>query len=89
MPEARGQGYATAITDSLVAAAFAISIGAIGTGVGVGLACGLGLLAMGRNPSAGNLLRTNMILGMVFAAAIAIYARVVALVILFMPLPKA
>lgn len=55
----------------------------------VGLACGLGLLAMGSNPSAGSLLRINMILDMVFAEAIAIYALVVALVILFIPLPKA
>ncbi len=70
------------------AAAFAIGIGAIGTGIGVGLACGLGLLAMGRNPSAGNLLRTNMILGMVFAEAIAIYSLVVALIILFIPMAK-
>jgi F-type H+-transporting ATPase subunit c len=70
------------------AAAFAIGTGAIGTGVGVGLASGLGLLAMGRNPAAGNQIRTNMILGMVFAEAIAIYALVVAMIILFVPMSK-
>lgn len=69
------------------AAAFAIGIGAVGTGVGVGLVSGLGMLALGRNPGASNLIRTNMILGMVFAEAIAIYALVVALMILFVPLP--
>lgn len=70
------------------AAAFAMGVGAVGTGIGVGLASGLGLLAMGRNPSAGNEIRTNMILGMVFAEAIAIYALVVAMIILFVPMPK-
>jgi F-type H+-transporting ATPase subunit c len=70
------------------AAAFAIGTGVIGTGIGVGLASGLGLLAMGRNPSAGNQIRTNMILGMVFAEAIAIYALVVAMIILFVPIAK-
>lgn len=70
------------------AAAFAMGVGAVGTGIGVGLASGLGLLAMGRNPSAGSQIRTNMILGMVFAEAIAIYALVVAMIILFVPTIK-
>jgi F-type H+-transporting ATPase subunit c len=67
------------------AAAFAMGVGAVGTGIGVGLASGAGVLAMGRNPEAGPQIRTNMILGMVFAEAIAIYALVVAMIILFVP----
>ena len=41
------------------------------------------LQSMGRNPDAAPLIQTNMILGIVFTEAIAIYALVVALVILF------
>lgn len=68
------------------AAAFAIGVGAIGTGIGIGAACAAGLLAMGRNPTAGGQIRTNMVLGMVFAEAIAIYALMVAMIILFVPI---
>ena len=41
------------------------------------------LEAIGRNPDASNKIQTNMILGMAFAEAIAIYALVVALIIKF------
>ena len=58
-------------------------IGAIGGGVGVGLAAMGGVLAMGRNPDAAPLIQTNMILGMAFAEAVAIYALAVSLIILF------
>jgi F-type H+-transporting ATPase subunit c len=66
-----------------LAAALAIGIGAIGPGIGIGLLAGPALGAMGRNPDAANLIRTNMILAIVFAEAISIYALVVALIILF------
>jgi len=58
-------------------------IGALGPGVGVGLLVQGALQSMGRNPDAANLIQTNMILGIVFTEAIAIYALVVALIILF------
>jgi F-type H+-transporting ATPase subunit c len=38
---------------------------------------------MGRKPDAAGIVRTNMILAIVFAEAISIYALVVALIILF------
>ena len=38
---------------------------------------------MARNPDAGGTILTNMILGIAFAEAVAIYALVVALIILF------
>ncbi|HEX8732655.1 MAG: ATP synthase F0 subunit C [Chloroflexota bacterium] len=66
-----------------VAAALAIGLGAIGPGIGIGLVAGPALGAMGRNPDAANMIRTNMILAIVFAEAISIYALVVALIILF------
>ncbi len=58
-------------------------IGALGPGIGVGLLVQGALQAMGRNPDASGLIQTNMILGIVFTEAIAIYALVVALIILF------
>ena len=64
-------------------AGLAIGLGAIGPGIGVGLLVMGGLQAIGRNPEAAGEIRTNMILGIVFAEAIAIYALVVALILKF------
>ncbi|HEX6800244.1 MAG TPA: ATP synthase F0 subunit C [Ktedonobacterales bacterium] len=66
-----------------LAAALAIGLGAIGPGIGIGLISGPALGAMGRNPEAAGIIRTNMILAIVFAEAVSIYALVVALIILF------
>jgi F-type H+-transporting ATPase subunit c len=71
-----------------LAAAIAIGLGAIGPGIGIGLLAGPAMSAMGRNPDAASLIRTNMILAIVFTEAIAIYALVVALIILFVPTLK-
>ena len=67
-----------------LAAALAIGLGAIGPGIGVGLLAGPALSAMGRNPDAANTIRTNLLIAIVFAEAISIYALVVALVIFFL-----
>jgi F-type H+-transporting ATPase subunit c len=67
----------------LLGAGLAIGLGAIGPGIGIGLLVNGALHALGRNPEAGGELRTNMILGIVFAESIAIYALVVALILLF------
>ena len=64
-------------------AGLAIGLGAIGPGIGIGLVVGGAVQAMGRNPDAAGLLQTNMILGIVFAEALAIYALVMALILLF------
>ena len=58
-------------------------IGAIGPGSGIGLLGQGALQALGRNPDAAGQIQTNMILGIAFAEAVAIYAWVVALIILF------
>lgn len=58
-------------------------IGALGPGIGVGVLVQGALQAMGRNPDAQGMIFTNMILGIVFTEAIAIYALVIALIILF------
>ncbi|MFQ6100284.1 MAG: ATP synthase F0 subunit C [Anaerolineae bacterium] len=67
----------------LLAAGLAIGLGAIGPGIGVGLAGLGGTQAIGRNPEASGTILTNMILAIAFAEAIAIYALVVALILLF------
>lgn len=66
-----------------LAAAFAIGIGAIGPAIGIGSLAGKAMEAIGRNPEAEGKIRTNMILAIAFAEAIAIYALVVALIIKF------
>jgi len=65
----------------------AMGLGAIGPGIGVGLVVMGAVQAIGRNPEAAGEIRTNMILGIVFAEAIAIYALVVALLLLFVGAP--
>jgi ATP synthase F0 subunit c len=49
----------------------------------VGIVVGGAVQAMGRNPDAQGMIMTNMILGIAFAEAVAIYALAVALLILF------
>ena len=66
-----------------LAAGLAIGLGAIGPGIAIGLMAGQAVNAIGRNPEAEPLIRTNMILGIVFAEAVAIYALVVAMLIMF------
>ncbi len=63
------------------AAAFAIGVGALGPGLGIGLLAGPALAAMGRNPEAAGTIRTNLLLSIVFAEAVAIYALVIAILI--------
>jgi F-type H+-transporting ATPase subunit c len=66
-----------------LATAIAIGFGAVGPGLGIGLLASKAMEAIGRNPEAENKIRTNMILAMAFAEAIAIYALVIALIIKF------
>jgi F-type H+-transporting ATPase subunit c len=58
-------------------------LGTIGAGIGVGIAAFGGVQAMGRNPDAAPIIQTNMILGMAFAEAVAIYCLAVSLIIIF------
>jgi F-type H+-transporting ATPase subunit c len=58
-------------------------IGVIGAGAGIGILVGGAVQGIARNPDASGNIQTNMILGIAFAEAVAIYALVVALIILF------
>ncbi len=64
-------------------AGLAIGLGALGPGIGIGLAVSKAMEAIGRNPDAAGQVQTNMIVGVAFAEAIAIYALVVAILIKF------
>ena len=60
-----------------------IAIGGLGPALGIGMIAAKAMEAIGRNPEATSKIQTNMILGMAFAEAIAIYALVVALILKF------
>ncbi len=70
-------------TFKFLAAGLAIGLGAIGPGIGVGLLVLGALQAIGRNPDASSQIQINMFIGIAFTEAIAIYALVVALILLF------
>jgi F-type H+-transporting ATPase subunit c len=67
----------------LLAAGLAIGLGAIGPGVGIGLLVNGALQSIGRNPEAQGSIQINMFIGIAFAESVAIYALVVALILLF------
>lgn len=66
-----------------LAIALVMSVGSIAPAMAIGKLVSKGLEAIGRNPEAASKIQTNMILGIAFAEAIAIYALVVALILKF------
>lgn len=85
---AQEEGGATtfAITDDgikFIGAGLAMGLGAFGPAIGIGNLVGRAMEALGRNPEAQPAIQTNMILGLAFAEAIAIYALVTAVMIGF------
>lgn len=67
----------------LIGAGLAVGLGALGPGIGIGL-LGMGAMnALGRNPEARGAIMTNMILAIAFAEAVAIYALIVAILLIF------
>ena len=67
----------------LLGAGLAIGLGAIGAGIGIGNVSGKAVEGISRQPELKNDLQQVMILGIVFAETVAIYALVVALILLF------
>ena len=67
----------------LLATALAIGLGTLGPGIGIGMIGGKAVEALGRNPEVEASIRTTMILGIVFAEALAIFALVIALILRF------
>jgi F-type H+-transporting ATPase subunit c len=70
-------------TMRLLAAGLAIGMGSLGPGIGIGILGMAAMNALGRNPEARGPIMTNMILAIAMAEAIAIYALVVAVVLIF------
>ena len=58
-------------------------LGAIGAGLGIGILGSGAVQGIARNPDAAGDVQTNMILGIAFAEAVAIYCLVVALLLIF------
>jgi len=67
----------------LIAAAVAIGAGALGPGLGIGMLGYGAMQALGRNPEARGPIMTNMILAIAFCETIAIYALIVAIMLIF------
>ena len=61
----------------------AIGLGALGPGLAIGMIASKAMEALGRNPEAEGKIRANMILGLAFAEAIAIYALLIGIIIAF------
>lgn len=67
----------------LIATAITIALGAVAPALAISKIGAKAVEAIGRNPEAAAKIQTAMILAIVFAEAIAIYALVVALIIKF------
>ncbi len=65
------------------AAALAIGLGALGPALAIGNLASKAMESIGRNPEASSKIQSSMILAIAFTEAIAVYALVVALIILF------
>ncbi|MDQ1278622.1 MAG: F-type H+-transporting ATPase subunit c [Thermodesulfobacteriota bacterium] len=80
-----GESYVKVIftVGAMVAAGFAIGLGAIGAGAGIGNAANGACQAVGRNPGVQGKIMTVMLVGMAMAESVCIYALVVALVLLY------
>jgi F-type H+-transporting ATPase subunit c len=75
---------------SLLAAGFAMALGTIGTGLGMGHGLSGATNAVGRNPEAHGKILVTMMVGLAMIESLAIYALVIALVLLYAnPLIKA
>ena len=67
----------------LLATAIAISLGVLGPGIAIGIIGGKALESLGRNPEAESQIRNMMILAIVFAESLAIFALVIAFILRF------
>jgi F-type H+-transporting ATPase subunit c len=70
-------------TAAMIAAGFAMGVGAIGPAIGIGNLVGKALEGIARQPEAAGQIQTAMFIGIAFAEAIALYALVVAFLLIF------
>lgn len=64
-------------------AGFAIGLGALGAGIGMGIAAGKALEAGARQPEIFGKIQTLLLTAIVFIESVAIYALVIALLLIF------
>ena len=64
-----------------LAAGIAVGFGVLGPGIGVGIIAGKSSEAIGRNPDAVRLIRTNMILGAALAEGLGILSFVLGILL--------
>jgi F-type H+-transporting ATPase subunit c len=76
-------GLGTFFSYSVMAAGIAIGIAAFGTGIGQGLAVKSSVEGIARNPEASGKITVTMLIGLAMIESLAIYALVVALIILY------
>ena len=67
----------------LLGAGLSMGLGAIGPGVGLGIMIGKALESIARQPEVSGDVRTNMFIGIGVTEAVALYAFVVALILIF------
>jgi F-type H+-transporting ATPase subunit c len=67
----------------LLGAGLAMGLGGIGPGIGIGILGWGAVQAVSRNPEARGVIFTNMLFAVALAEAVAIYALVVAIVLIF------
>jgi F-type H+-transporting ATPase subunit c len=68
---------------SILAVAFVMALGTIGTGLGMGNGLSGATSAVGRNPEAQGKILLTMMVGLAMIESLAIYALVIALIILY------
>lgn len=80
-----GESYIKVIfaVGAMIGAGLAIGLGAIGAGAGIGNAANGACQAVGRNPGVQGKIMMVMLVGMAMAESIAIYALVIALILLY------
>ena len=82
---AGGESYTKVMfaVGAMIAAGFAIGVGAVGAALGIGKVGSSACEAVGRNPGVQGKIMMTMLVGMAMAESIAIYALVVSLVLLY------
>jgi len=76
-------GLGSFFSYAVLAAGIAIGIAAFGTGLGQGLAVKSSVEGIARNPEASGKITVTMLIGLAMIESLAIYALVVALIILY------
>ena len=67
----------------LLGAAIAVGLGSLGPAIAIGMLASSALQAIGRNPDASPKIQTPMFVAIAFAEGLAVFALVIALILIF------